>query len=519
MKTNGMSQQLEALRRMEGKEYYALFMQQGTGKTWCFIADAERLYAAGKIDAMFVLTLNGVHINWTRREIPTHAEFPALIAREWRAGMGKRARARLDDLLKPREDGDVVPLRVLSMNIDAVNTKDGFEFAERFLRSTRAYFVVDESDIIKSLEALRTKRVMRLRHLAPYRRIGTGTPVTKNPADVFAQMEFLEPGLLGTTSYRSFVAEYSELMPLSTAAEAIKKIRTGQPTTEAERIALNSIGWGMRQRIERNPKMAYAQMVQKAPDGTPKYRNLEKLQRLLEPHSFRVLKTDCLDLPEKIYQTHYFELDSKQLKAYELLRDELRIHPEELDEPMPVSRLAALVKLQQITSGFVAVPGREELTYVSENNPRLAALMDIVERIEGKFIVWARFVEELRQIAQALRAAGIETVEYHGAVNSRDREAAVDGMQSGTARAFVGNAQSAGAGLTITAASTVIYYSNNFNLRDRLQSEDRAHRIGQTRNVVYIDITAADTIDERITANLQSKKGVAAVVLGDAREE
>lgn len=502
MKTQGMEHQLEGLRRMAGKYYFGLLMEQGTGKTWTALADTERLYAKGAIDALVVVAPRGVHTNWVRREIPTHMDC-AVIARAWRSGAGKRERAKMDDLMKPREHGEVVPLRVLSINIDALSTKDGFEFAQRFMRVTKCLMIVDESSRIKNPKAARTIQVMRLRMLAKGARILSGTPITNAPMDIFAQMEFLESGLLGTTSYRAFTAEYAELMS------------NDHPM--------------MKNLIQQNPKLAHGQIIAKDATGAPIWKNLDKLQRLLAPHTFRVLKKDCLDLPDKIYKTHYFELTPAQEKAYKLLKEELRIQVggdfellegEEIPdaELLPVSALAALVKLQQITSAYVNLPTGERVA-IGADNPRLNALLDIVEDIDGKFIVWARFKPEIEAIAAALRAKGIETVEYHGKVKTADREAAVDGIQTGTARAFVGQAQSGGIGLTLTAAETTIYYSNDFNSETRQQSEDRNHRIGTKNHVVYIDLAAVNTIDESIARSLRRKKSVAALILDGAPQE
>ncbi len=489
MKTTGMKHQLQALRRMNGRDGYALFMEQGTGKTWTLLADAERLFASGRIDSMLVIAPKGVHTNWVRREIPTHMDAP-LIARAWKSGAGKKAMAHIDEVMLPRQHGEEIKLRILSMNIDALNTEAGFTYAKRFLNCTRALMAIDESSRIKNPSSGRTQAIMRIHHLAEVRRIATGTPVTNAPMDVFAQMEFLESGLLGTTSYRAFTAEYADL--------------------------LSSTSPMMMNMARRNPRAAHAQIVARNEDGTPRWRNLEKLQQLLAPHSFRVLKKDCLDLPEKIYQQTFFELSSKQQRAYELLREELRIEVETLEAPelMTVSKLAALIKLQQITSGFVITPQRD-VQYVSDDNPRLEALLDFLEDVQGKIIVWARFKEELRAVAAALAKAGWNVVEYHGDVNDADREAAVDSFQNGAATAFVGQPQSGGIGLTLTAANTVIYYSNDYNSETRKQSEDRAHRIGTKANVVYVDLIAVGTVDESISRALQRKSQLASAILGD----
>lgn len=487
MKTASMAHQRKALELMAGRRTFALLMEQGTGKTWTLLADAERLYAKGAIDAVLVIAPNGVHTNWVLREIPTHMEGD-IIARAWRSGAGVRYRKHLDEIMKPRAAGEPVPLRILSMNIDALITKPAFEFAMSFVRSTRCLIVLDESHRIKNPKSGRTEAIMKLRPHCRGARIATGTPITNAPVDVFAQFEFLESGLLGTTSYRAFVAEYADVLP---------------PTHPL-----------MQNLVKNNPRAAFAQVVAKNPDGSPRWRNLDRLQALITPHSFRVLKRDCLDLPEKIYKTVTFELSAAQRKAYDKMQDEFRIELPDNTE-LPVAALAALTKLQQITSGFVNLPGQAGVHLVSDENPRLKALLNIVEDLDGKFIVWARFKEELRAIVEALTEAGIECVEYHGDVSKADRERSIDALQNGTARAFVAQAQAGGTGLTLTAAETAIYYSNDFNSGTRLQSEDRNHRIGTKNHIVYIDIAAEGTLDEKIASVLQRKKNTAALVLGD----
>lgn len=487
MKTKGMEHQLRALRLCEGREYFALFMEQGTGKTWTLLADAERAYAAGKIDALFVLAPNGVHTNWTAREIPLHMEAPH-IARAWRSGAGKREAARMEDLFRPRANGEAPPLRILTMNIEAAARGPGFAFAERFLLATKAMMVVDESTRIKNPNTARWPRVVALRHLAAMARIASGKPNPQSPLDFFGQMQFLREGLLGTSSYRAFVAEFADLATMDTYA--------------------------MKTMVKKNPRVAFAQIVAKDENGVPMYRNLGKLQEMVARHSFRVLKSECLDLPAKVYQELRFDLAPLQRRAYALMDEEQRVV---LDgEENAVRRLGALVKLQQITSGFVLMDGQVHRPPQLKVNPRLDALMELMEDDESPVIVWARFREELSLIARALRAAGRRVVEYHGGVNGKDRETAVDDFQSGAADAFVGQPQSGGIGLTLTRAEWVVYFSNDFNLETRAQSEDRCHRIGTKHSVRYIDLIAANTIDEAISRSLQRKERLSATLLGDA---
>lgn len=485
MKTRPMEHQAEALRRMNGREFYGLFMEMGTGKTWTFLADAERLFAAGKIDAMLIIAPKGVHTNWVLREIPMHLEVQHT-AVAYRSGASKRERERMEVLFRRRDPEDPPDLRILAINIDALAHKSGMEFAERFVNSNlRVLTVIDESDTIKNPKAARTKAVARLGQKSAYRRIGTGTPTPNSPVDLFSQMQFLEDGLLGTSSPTAFVAEYAHLLPPD--HHLVKHIK-------------------------QRARMLYTpQVVATDRNGSPMWRNLDKLKALIQPHTYRVLKADCLDLPPKVYKNVFFELEPRQRAEYESLENDMMI---EVGGGVAAFTGSTLMKLQQVTSGFIMVDGVPQLLN-SKANPRLAALADTVENIGGQFIVWARFTEELRQIAALLRERGVSLVEYRGETSDKDRERAVDDFQSGAVRAFVGQPQSGGVGIPLFAATTVIYYSNDFNLRTRLQSEDRAHRKGTTQSVLYIDIVAENTIDTSIARALQRKQSVSKQIHDD----
>lgn len=497
MKTSGMKHQLEALRRMNAARWFALFMEQGTGKTWTFLADAERYYMAGKIDAVFVLAPSGVHENWVLREIPLHLEVDH-IAHFWRAGLGKRARQQFErDLLTPTPPGIARPLRILSMNFEALaRSKDAYEFACMFMRCTRCLFVVDESQRIKNPKSKTTERTMEARKHAIARRIGTGTPLDK-PEDIFAQFQFLEDGLLGTSNFRAFMSEFAVLADAK------------NPQRESD--------WMLRRQIEANPRMQWATIVARDDDtGLPMYRNLDKLHNLMQPHSYRVLKKDCLDLPPKVYQNHYFELTPKQREAYQLMEEELRIQTQD-GQLTPVHALAKFGKLQQITSGFVFVPGEEEPMFIGEKNPRLLAIADRLEDFTGQFIVWARFREEIKALGNLFRDLKIPFVEYHGGVAKGDRNDAIDKFQGGEAKGFLGVQKAGGVGLTLTAAQATIFCSNEFSALVRMQAEDRNHRKGSEihDSVLYVDAVARDTIDEAIARTHQFKLGLAAQILGD----
>jgi SNF2 family DNA or RNA helicase len=510
MKTTAMRHQTEALRRMEehekwsmkvhGEAFFALHMEMGTGKTYVFLAHAEKLYKAGKVDGLLVIAPKGVHTNWVLREIPQHMSVP-YIARSWRSGAGKAERLRTAEVIEQTKKEKAAAkellkktgkLRILSMNIDAICTKDGFEIAKKFCQTFKVMIVMDESTRIKNEGTERFKAAAALGRYVSRRYEGTGMPVTNKPHDLYGQFEWLLPegALLGTTSYRAFVAEYS--------------------------VLLDKTDWAFKKMIEKNPRVAYAQIVKKDDvTGKPIYRNLDKLNKLVAPHSYRVLKKECLDLPDKMFKQVYFDLTPKQRAAYKTMEDDFRYQFED-GTIEAVAKLNAIPKLQQITSGFLLLKDGSTV-YVEQDNPRLKALKELLIDFEDrKVIIWAWFKEEIRAIARLCEEMGRAPVQYHGGVKDKEREAAIDGFQKGKADTFIGNQASGGIGLTLTAASETIYYSNNFNLEHRAQSEDRNHRVGQKNSVTYYDIIAEDTVDDTISLALQKKTDLAAEVLKDS---
>lgn len=500
MKTQGMDKQIEALSRMADTRWFALFMQQGTGKTWTFLADAEDLFNKGKIDSILVEAPSGVHENWVLREIPKHLEVPH-VAHYWSPNPGKaRKYVLVRDLLTTRG-----VLRILSVNYEAVaRSREAFDFVVDFLQSSRALMILDESHRIKDTRTSTFKKTMELRDFAIARRIGTGTPMDK-PQDIFGQMQFLKEGLLGTNNFRAFMAEYARLVDPARTMQGHPEI----PTSEDFRMAAQ---------VQNNPRMRFAiQVAKDETTGLPIYRNLEKLRKLVAAHSFRCLKTECLDLPPKVYQTHYFHLTKAQRAAYDMLEEELRVMSRD-GELLPVHKLAKFTKLQQITSGFVMVPGDPEPVYVGDDNPRLHSLIDRMQDIDGQKIVWCRFREEIASLARLFRDSGITFTEYHGGIKKKDRNAQLDAFQErGESEVLLGVQKAGGVGLTITAAATTFFCSNEYSAIVRDQAEDRNHRRGSEihDSVLYIDMAAINTIDQSITRAFQEKLSLAATIMGD----
>jgi SNF2 family DNA or RNA helicase len=483
MKTVGMPHQQTGLVRMDGKRNFALFMEQGTGKTWVGLADAERYYLRGKINALFVVAPKGVHTNWVRREIPKHLEVPH-VCYAWSAKKTKKEQVLRNAIYRRYAEDDITPLRVLAMNYDAFNSKEGFEFARKFVETFDVMMDLDESSRIKNSKSKRTGKVIIIGRQAVARRILSGTPMTNFPPDLFSQFDFLKPGLLGTTSFRAYMAQYSVLV-------------------EEDSYLMKKI-------MERQTGKTVPQIVARDEFGQMQWRNLDKLKEMLAPHVYRVKKEDVLDLPPKVYRTIYFELTAEQRRVYDRLAEEFVLEVNE--EEMGFQKIATLTKLQQITSGYVNVETQPVLID-PENNPRMEALLELMEDVQGQIIIWAKFKEELRQIEEVLKERGYNCRSYTGDTPTEQREKNVDDFQAGLFDVFIGNAQAAGIGLTLTAAETAIFYSVNYDAELRWQAEDRCHRIGTKGTVTYWDLCGVDTVDEKIAANLTSKADVAAYVL------
>ena len=233
-----------------------------------------------------------------------------------------------------------------------------------------------------------------------------------------------------------------------------------------------------------------------------------------------MLKKDCLDLPEKIYMRRNVTLTKKQRELYEQMR---RLALAQVDSgalSTTNNALTQIMRLQQICSGFIK-DDDGEITYL-ENN-RIDELIKVCEETTGKVIIWATFIHDIEKICEQLskQYGALSYGAFFGGTSTKDRTKIIDTFQDkhSKMRFFVGQSRTGGMGITLHEAQTVIYYSNNYDLSVRLQSEDRAHRIGQKKNVTYIDMIAPNTIDEKILTALQNKQNIASTVLGEELRE
>ena len=245
------------------------------------------------------------------------------------------------------------------------------------------------------------------------------------------------------------------------------------------------------------------------------YRRMDELSDKLKSFSSRVLKQDCLDLPAKTYTARYVPLSKDQLVHYKTLRDFALAVVEEGQVTAP-QVMTQLVRLQQLLCGYLVT---DDGDIVEVPNRRMDALMETIEEMDGKVIIWSRFRSDIARITEALKKKYGENAagSYYGDTSDNDREKLVANFSDPEheTRFFIGNPQTAGYGLTLVSANNVIYYANDFNLETRVQSEDRCHRIGQTKAVTYVDLIAEGTVDEHIVKTLTNKINLAGAALGE----
>tara|TARA_B100000519_G_scaffold96250_1_gene83678 strand:+ start:29 stop:1234 length:1206 start_codon:yes stop_codon:yes gene_type:complete len=384
----------------------------------------------------------------------------------WQALINEKQKKKLNTLFESSED-----LHILIMNVEAFSTKKGVDFAEQFLACHKAMIAIDESTTIKNPGAIRTKNILSLSRYGKYKRILTGSPVTKSPLDLYTQCEFLDPWLLGHSSYYTFRTRYALMRTANFGGRSVKIV----------------VG----------------------------YKNLSELTNKLKPFSYRCLKDECLDLPKKTYMKRIIQLTPEQSKVYNQMK---QLALAELNGKVTTTAtvLTQLMRLHQITCGHFK---SDDGTVQKLKNERITELINILDEISGKVIIWAHWKNDIETIVKEVekKYGSDSIVTYYGDTTTEDRQKAIKQIQdlSNPTRFLVGTPQTGGYGITLTGASTMIYYSNGYDLEKRQQSEARIDRIGQTKPMTYIDLLAEGTVDEKIVKALRKKIDIASTIMGE----
>lgn len=438
LKTTLFSYQQRAVTKLIGSRVGALFMDMGSGKTRTAIEFAYR--RRQRID----------RVVWF---CPVSLKETILYEIEKHTDSTEQDIVVFDDETRRRTLNRNAFWYIVG--IESMSSSDRVVVAVNELITPDSFVIVDESSYIKGHYAIRTRRITAVAKRARYRMILTGTPMSNGVQDLYAQMRFLSPRILGYQSFYSFAAnhlEYSE---------------------------------------------KYPGMVVRA-------HNVDWLTAKIQPYVYQVTKDECLDLPRKLFDSRYFKLTWQQEAAYEQAKYEILMQePDgELDSYIIFQLFSAL---QQIVSGFWNQKNGEVLEFA---NHRLPSLLDVIRSIpdDEKVIVWCKYRYSLHAIVTALaREYGEQSVaQFYGDLNERQRSAELRRFRK-DARFFVATMATGSHGLTLNEARYSIFYENGFKYADRLQAEDRNHRIGQERRPTYIDIIGLCGIEKRIIDSLHKK--------------
>jgi SNF2 family DNA or RNA helicase len=473
-KVQPFKHQLKIFEMNRDRTEFAFFTEMGTGKSAMMVHTIAWLYLQGKIDRALIFAPKGCYRNWIDNELPAH--MPDEV--KWRAAYwSSYAKAKekkdVEDLLS--SDGPelkifVVNVESLRVQRNPIKKSDSVLSCERFLKAGKCLCAVDESTCIKNPDSDRTKVVQWLGWKAQYRRILSGGPIPNGPLDIYSQSEFLKKGLLGFSSYYSFRNTFAVLVQ------------------------------------QRLGSRSFTQVVG--------YKDEDDLRRRMSQWSIVISKKDCLDLPPKLYKVRDVELSKEQKEAYDKMRKDAIIELEAAGDmvtaPIVVTKL---MKLHQIVCGDLKTDSGAIHSFQSV--PRIDDLMEMLreaDKTEGKSIVWANYQASVERLFARMNEEFGKgtTVLFYGPTSPDERQRAIRLLQDpeSKVRRFLGNQQSGGMGNTLTAADKVFYFSNDYNLGTRNQSEDRNHRIGQKRPVTYVDFVARGTVDERILQVLKKKRDV-----------
>lgn len=467
-KTRPYAHQYEGWKLSKDRTTYAILADMGCGKSKILLDSASFLYTQGKINALVVIAPAGVYRNWIG-ELETHMAAPYVVYYH-RSAKTQKAEAEYQAFRK-----EPAKLKVLLINTEALSGDTYMKKYSDFVKNNKTMIAVDESTAIKSIKARRTKNTIALGTLALYRRILTGQPITNSPLDLFSQCAFLDKRHLGAFSFTAFRARYAVMRQMKMGTRSFMQV-TG-------------------------------------------YQRIEELQEKLKAFSFRVTKAECLELPPKVYMTREVELTPEQERMYKQMKTLAVLELEGLGTVTATMVMSKLEKLHQILCGHIKAEACGPTMRIPNN--RVQAVLDILNEASGKVLVWACYQEDIKMLIEAIeKEFGKGTVAgYYGLTPADEREDVRRRFQdpNDPLRFFIGNPATGKFGLTLSLADLVIYYSNGNNLENRLQSEDRAHRIGSEIHdkITYIDLVTPGTIDERIIKNLKAKESLAESVTRD----
>lgn len=507
-KTKPYEHQVAAFERCKDEKFYALFMDMGTGKTKITIDAAAYKFETKQIEAVLIIAPNNVHSQWIEEEIPAHCPVPYKTF-IWKSSKinGMFYQRKLESFLSIKDNKN---LRFFAVNVEAFQSSSILKYIALYVKKNNVLIVVDESTRIKTPTAKRSKNIHRLNKYGQ-RMILTGTPTAKSPLDLWSMFEFLKNNFFGV-NYFIFQHRYGVMVKgtnhitgksyntlidektFNIAKSKINKLKINrmvEKLCDADIEALSSI-LGM---SEKNVKFI------ESTEKFSKFKRIDELKSIINPYVFSIKKTDCLDLPDKVYEPMFITMDKEQKRIYKNLKTQLIAEYD--DQELTVfNKVALTTRLMQICGGFFPYKdeeGNKKVKRIGKSNVKLERIKEDIEEVsdEIRIIIWANFVLEIELIYNELSKL-YTCCKYYGKTEQDEREQIKKDFREGKYKIFIGNTSVAGFGLNLQNATLQYYFSNNFSVENRLQAEDRSHRIGVKSTCVYKDIICKGTIDEKV---------------------
>lgn len=504
------------------KEFFALFMEQGTGKTKTTIDLANDMFLKGEINAVMVIAPNGVHRQWAVEQIPKHSHLP-FASFVFKSTLPKSTRNLMNKwIVEPK-----AVLKWFLVNVEAFSHDTHIAVFKQYLLANKVFLVIDESTAIKNPGANRTiailswlgdaqyrgKRLVSYKPYAKRRAILTGTPVTNSVYDLWAMFYFLKPNFFGRTYY-AFKAHFGIESVLDIfvngAQRKITKLASRTEIKKAQKLLGEGVPF-----LEIAEKLSFRPedvlYLQAHPDCEVPYKNLVELKQSIAPFAFFARKKDCYDLPPKTYEKVLVELTKEQRRLYNDLKEEYIT--QFYDSEVSVSQKVALyIRLSQIAGGFLPYQdevGYKEVRPTDKTNPKVEALLSKLDEASYPLIITTRFRAEAEVIYQSiLKAKPDFRVELIlGGVKNRD--AKLEDYKNGLVDIIVANEKIISKGHNLQKGDTIYRYSFSYSIEDNEQLEDRIHRDGQESDkCLYVHFIALDTIDEEIHTAVQGGKNL-----------
>lgn len=458
--------QFKTLKKMYPLDEAAILFEQGLGKTFTSINLVTAWRLTNQIDSVVVICPSSIKLVW-QIELDLHCPIPTQ-RHVIESGKPKPT----EKFIQERDD-----FQWLFVGVEGLSQGNAIEHVKRFMAGRKVAIIIDESSTIKTPNKIRTDNCIDLRPLSKKRIILSGTFITQGAEDFYTQYKFLNPDIIGYHSFFSYRAQYCVTIPIEVAEDRfIQKI----------------VG----------------------------YKNMEELVDTIMPCTVREEKKDNLDLPEKIYMDRYITMNPTQKKLYNEMKHELAVTLDGVEYEV-TSILEQTLRLQQITGGHYPFDDGEQVIAkpIPGRNPKIEELMNVLDEYPGKAVIWCQFRPEIALVAENLGKAGISFVEFHGGCDDGAKASAVDRfMKDDSARVFLAT-RAAARGLTLTAASTSIYYSQGPSLDQYLQSQDRVHRIGQKNTCNYVHLLCDKTVDTAVMKSLQGKGNIAELFYNMMKEK